>query len=77
MFCLDKEMTISKTIQLLKGESSFRANKVKLTKFHFEWGDEYYAVSVSPSQLKKVNAYIDNQKDHHRKKRLRKSTMNF
>lgn len=51
---LNADVSISKTIQLLKGESSFWINKQSLMKTKFEWADEYYAVSVSESQLQKV-----------------------
>ena len=33
----------------------------------FGWAEDYYAVSVSPSDLERVRAYIKNQKEHHRK----------
>ena len=61
-------MTLSKTIQLLKGEASFWANKEKLIKPKLEWASEYYAVSVSESIVNKVRDYIKNQEEHHRKK---------
>ena len=59
-------MSISKTIQLIKGESSRWMNLEKLISLPFEWQDDYYAVSVSPDQLDKVRAYIANQEEHHR-----------
>ena len=62
------DQTKQKTVQLIKGESSFWINKNKLTQAKFEWQDEYFAVSVSESQLNKVREYIKNQEDHHRKK---------
>jgi REP-associated tyrosine transposase len=65
---LNKDQTISKVMNLIKGESSFWINKNKLTKTHFEWADEYFAVSVSESQLEKVRKYINNQEQHHMKK---------
>lgn len=65
---LNAELSISKTLQLIKGEASYWINKQKLTIPSFEWADEYYAVSVSESQLQKVRDYIDNQEEHHRKK---------
>ena len=34
----------------------------------FEWADEYFAVSVSESQINKVRNYIKNQEEHHRNK---------
>ncbi len=48
-------------MQLIKGESSFWVNKEKIFISKFEWADEYYAVSVSESQLQKVKDYIENQ----------------
>ncbi len=65
---LKADETLSKTIQLIKGESSFWINKNGLSKGKFEWADEYFAVSVSESQLPKVREYIKNQEEHHRKK---------
>lgn len=64
---LDKDMSVSKAMQLIKGESSFWVNKVNLTPTKFEWADEYYAASVSESMLPVVRNYIDNQEIHHRK----------
>ena len=60
-------MSISKILQLIKGESAFWINKEKLIKTKFEWADEYFAVSVSESMLDKVRAYINNQEEHHKK----------
>ncbi len=65
---LKADETLSKTIQLIKGESSFWINKNGLSKGKFEWADEYFAVSVSESQLPKVREYIKNQEEHHRRK---------
>ncbi|MBI4726188.1 IS200/IS605 family transposase [candidate division TA06 bacterium] len=64
---LGTEQTISKTVMLLKGESSFWVNKQSLLKHKFEWQDEYIALSVSQSGVEKVRAYIANQEEHHRK----------
>jgi len=59
------DQTIQKTIQMIKGESSFWINKEGFTKSKFEWQDEYYAVSVSESMIEKVRNYIKNQELHH------------
>lgn len=67
LFELNKEITLSKTLQLIKGESSFWISKHQITKDKFEWADEYFAVSVSESMLDKVRNYIDNQEEHHKK----------
>jgi REP element-mobilizing transposase RayT len=68
LISLSSDQTIAKIAQLIKGESSFWINKKKIIHRHFEWQDEYFAVSVSKSQLDKVRAYIHNQEKHHEKK---------
>ena len=67
LFGLNADMSISKTLNLIKGESSHWINKNELIKPKFEWADEYYAVSVSESVLFKVRRYIQDQEEHHRK----------
>ena len=64
---LNKDQSISKVAQLLKGESSFWINKNKLTESKFAWQDDYWAASVSESQLKQTRSYIQTQESHHRK----------
>jgi REP element-mobilizing transposase RayT len=66
LISLTTDQTIRKLMQLIKGESSYWINKNKLTKHKFEWQDEYFAVSVSPSQVEKVRAYIRDQEKHHK-----------
>jgi putative transposase len=65
LISLGLEQNISKVMQLIKGESSFWINKSKIIKIKFEWADEYFAVSVSMSHLRKVREYIKNQEIHH------------
>jgi putative transposase len=65
---LNADQCISKVMQLIKGESSFWINKNKIAHDEFECADEYYAVSISESQIAKVRKYIKNQEDHHKHK---------
>ena len=67
LMALNADMSISKAMQLIKGESAFWINKQKITTSKFEWADAYFAISVSESVLDKVRAYIDNQEEHHHK----------
>jgi len=67
LISLDTSQSISKVAFLLKGESSHWVNENKISPVHFEWQDEYIAVSVSESQVDKVRMYIKNQETHHRK----------
>ena len=65
---LNAEQTIAKVVQLLKGESSYWANKNNLCEEKLAWQDEYFAVSVSESGVDSVREYIKNQEEHHRNK---------
>ena len=67
LFALNADMAISVALNLIKGESSFWTNKKKLSNFKFGWADDYFAASVSESQINKVRQYIINQDEHHRK----------
>nr|WP_232835144.1 IS200/IS605 family transposase [Pleomorphovibrio marinus] len=66
LISLGIDQTIQKTMQLVKGESSFWINKNRLTREKFEWQDEYFAVSVSESMIDVVRGYIRNQEEHHK-----------
>lgn len=65
---LSKDQTISQVSQLIKGESSFWINKHKIVPYTFSWQDDYFAVSISESQVKDVINYITNQEVHHTNK---------
>jgi putative transposase len=67
LLSLGTEQTISKTVMLIKGESSFWVNKQKLIGQKFEWQDEYIALSVSESAVSSIRQYITNQELHHKK----------
>ena len=54
-------------MQLIKGESSFWANKEKFFLNKLYWAEDYFAASVSESSIDKVRLYINNQKEHHKK----------
>jgi putative transposase len=68
LISLNAEQTIAKTVQLIKGESSYWVNKNNLCSEKFEWQDDYFAVSVSESGVNAVREYIKNQEEHHAKK---------
>lgn len=68
LISLGKDQSIAAIAKLIKGESSFWINKQQLTAQKFSWQDDYFAVSVSESQVEKVASYIKNQEIHHAKK---------
>ena len=67
LFGLNADMPLSKAMQLMKGESSHWMNKENMLNNKLEWAVDYFAASVSESQIDKVRAYIRNQQEHHRK----------
>jgi putative transposase len=68
LFRLRNDQSISKVMQLIKGESSFWINQQGLIASKFQWQDEYFAVSVSESGVDDVRRYIATQEDHHKVK---------
>jgi REP element-mobilizing transposase RayT len=62
---LSSDQNIATIMNLIKGESSFWANRNLKLPEKFGWQEEYFAVSVSQSQLKQLNQYIDRQEEHH------------
>lgn len=67
LLSLNHDHSLSKVMQLIKGESSYWINKNSLTSNRFEWADEYFGVSVSESHIQRVREYIKNQEIHHQK----------
>jgi REP element-mobilizing transposase RayT len=63
---LNADQNIEDVVQLLKGESSFWANRNLALGERFGWAAKYYAVSVSPRNLDTVRKYIRNQEEHHK-----------
>jgi REP element-mobilizing transposase RayT len=66
LISLGTNQTIEKMMQLIKGESSFWINKNGLCKTKFGWQEEYFAVSVSETNVAGVRKYIASQEEHHR-----------
>jgi REP element-mobilizing transposase RayT len=65
---MSSDQNIATLMNLIKGESSFWANRNLQWSEKFGWQDEYFAVSVSQSHFEVVNRYISNQEEHHTKK---------
>ena len=62
--------------EIKKSSNSFIKEK-KFTKFKFEWQEGYGAFSYSHSALDNVIAYINNQKEHHKKRTFREEYLGF
>ena len=77
LISLGADQNIQKVINLIKGESSHWINKNNLTSEKFEWQNDYFAVSVSESNIDRVRDYIKNQEEHHRKKSFQEEYEEF
>jgi len=74
---MSADQCIATLMNLIKGESSFWANRNLEWNEKFGWQDEYFAVSVSRSHFDVVNKYIDKQEEHHRIKSFREEYDEF
>lgn len=64
---LSKKIALMKLLEEIKSSSSkwYKTKDESLNNFY--WQDGYGAFSVSPTQVEKVEAYIENQHVHHSK----------
>jgi len=71
LLTLPSTITIAKSIQLIKGGSSYWVHRTFPEYQHFEWQKGYGAFSVGQSNISKTINYIKNQKKHHQNKDLK------
>ena len=69
--------SISSLMQDVKAGSSVWINKHKMNHQIFRWQEGYGAFSYSHSALDNVIAYIQNQKEHHRKRSFKEEYKEF
>lgn len=67
LISLSGTQDVATIAHLLKGESAHWINKQGWLDERFSWQEEYFAASVSHSQVDKVRAYIRNQERHHQR----------
>lgn len=77
LFRLKNSQSIDNIMQLIKGESSFWFNHSELSGLKLNWQKEYFAVSVSESNVAKVRNYILNQDEHHKRKHRKKNIVSL
>jgi len=65
LMILNAGNSIAKQMQLIKGESAFWANEIRLVEETFVWAAKYFASSVSGKKVPVVRRYIENQQQHH------------
>lgn len=77
LLSLPATMAVSKAMQLLKGGSSKWVHEAFPRLHGFSWQEGYGAFSVSVSQADKTIAYINGQKEHHRKRSFQEEFLAF
>jgi putative transposase len=68
LLSLPSTMSFAKAVQLIKGGSSKWIHDEFRHLRKFEWQEGYGAFSLSASQVARTIAYIERQKEHHRKR---------
>lgn len=68
---------LSDLVREIKKSSTTFIKEKKITKFNFRWQEGFGAFSYSHSSLNNVIAYIQNQKEHHRKKTFKEEYIEF
>lgn len=68
LLSLPGTMSFAKAVQLIKGGSSKWVHDTFSRYKKFEWQEGYGAFSVSTSQASRTIKYIQDQKEHHRKR---------
>ena len=68
---------LSNLVQEVKKSTNNFISEKKFCPFHFEWQQGYGAFSYSHSALDKMIGYIQNQKEHHRKRTFREEYVEF
>jgi REP-associated tyrosine transposase len=77
LISMNPKKSIADIIKQLKGSSSHWINQQDLITQKFSWQTGYGVFSVSESQINKVKAYIENQKEHHHKTSFKEEYQQF
>lgn len=77
LFLLHPQKALSDVVKQVKGGSSHAINQSNLLPYKFTWATGYAAFSVSESGVPIVKKYIQNQKEHHKKRNFDKEYQAF
>ncbi len=77
LLALPSTMSVSKAMQLIKGASSRWIHESFNDMSGFAWQDGYGAFSVGVLQLADTKQYIEEQRQHHRKKSFQEEFLKF
>jgi REP element-mobilizing transposase RayT len=74
---LSKTEAPARLVQVVKGESSKRVKTLCSDLRDFAWQRGYWIFSVSPRDMDKAVAYVEDQQEHHREMTFREEFMKF
>jgi putative transposase len=77
LLSLSATMSVSKAIQLLKGNSSKWIHETFPRLRSFAWQEGYGAFSIGVSGIEETCLYISNQEEHHRTRTYREEVITF
>lgn len=77
LFLLSPNYSVQEVFHYIKGESSHWINQNDFLNNKFAWQIGYGAFSISESRIEEVKGYIDNQKEHHKKKSFSEEYTSF
>jgi putative transposase len=77
LLSLPSTLSVAKAVQLIKGGSSKWVHDSFPRHRNFGWQEGYGAFSVSVSQRQRTISYINDQKDHHRKRNFQEEFLDF
>jgi putative transposase len=77
LISMPTSISVAKAVQLIKGGSSKWVHDNFPRLRTFAWQREYAAFSVSTSLIQENDAYIRNQKEHHRKRTFQEAYVSF
>jgi REP element-mobilizing transposase RayT len=77
LLSLPPTISVSKAIQLIKGNSSKWINEKFDTRGKFQWQRGYGAFTINISMIETTIRYINSQQEHHRKKSFQEEYIEF
>ncbi|MDI9310028.1 MAG: IS200/IS605 family transposase [Limnohabitans sp.] len=77
LISLKPSMALSDLVRDIKANSSKWINEKGFCKSKFEWQNGFGGFSYSKSAIDNVINYIDNQEEHHKKKKFREEYIGF
>lgn len=77
LLSLPKTLSVSKSLQIIKGGSSKWIHETFPAHHEFVWQKGYGAFSLGVSEIERTRKYIENQSEHHKQRDFKKEFLLF